>query len=287
MMINRQISYILSIVFFLLIQIPSQAGGGWTHKKGVGFFKFSQSVIFGNAFYTSTGDVLDLDQPVNLYTTSLYGEYGITDRFNVMVYAPVFVRSTISKAKFKRSGEVLEGDEMNAIGDFDIGFKYGFIQNKKIVLSGSLTLGLPFGETSGGEGMVLQSGDGEFNQLIKVEASTSFYPSPVYASVSVGFNNRTKNFSDEFHFGGEVGVTLKQFVGILKFYNVSSFYNGDADGSQGNGIFSNNTEYFSFGPELLYKFTDRVGVSASGGFALSGRQILAAPNWSLGVFFSL
>ncbi|MBK5277457.1 MAG: hypothetical protein JJE09_01210 [Bacteroidia bacterium] len=54
-----------------------------------------------------------------------------------------------------------------------------------------------------------------------------------------------------------------------------------------NGIFSNNTEYVSPTLELNYQATQKIGVSGSGGFALAGRNILASPNWSMGVYFKL
>jgi hypothetical protein len=110
--------------------------------------------------------------------------------------------------------------------------------------------------------------------------------SKVFASAYVGFNNRTRGFSDEFRYGAEIGVTLKKFTPILKINSVESFFNGDAEAVQ-NGIFSNNTEYFSPTAEVNYQWTEHLGLSISGGFALSGRNILAAPNWSAGVYWKL
>jgi hypothetical protein len=89
----------------------------------------------------------------------------------------------------------------------------------------------------------------------------------------VGFNNRTRGFSDEFRYGAEIGVTLKKFTPILKINSVESFFNGDAEAVQ-NGIFSNNTEYFSPTAEVNYQWTGHLGLSLSGGFACR-----AATSW--------
>ncbi|WP_258104973.1 hypothetical protein [Marinoscillum sp. MHG1-6] len=265
----------------------AQAGGGWTYDKGKGFFKIGQNAIFGNAYFNSNGDVVDLTRSINLYTSSLYMEYGVSDRLNVILYAPFFVRSTFASAQFVQSGIVLEGDEMNAIGDINLGMKFGIIKSGPIVLSGSITFGLPLGETSGGNTGLLMSGDGEFNQLFKLDASHSFYPVPFYVSALVGINNRTRDFSEEFHAGLEAGYTIGSLTAIMKLYNISSFYNGDASPSAGNGVFSNNTEYFSYTPELNYSFANSLGISISAGFAFSGKRILASPNWALGIFYEL
>jgi hypothetical protein len=122
--------------------------------------------------------------------------------------------------------------------------------------------------------------------MIKFDVSYSLYPKPAYVSAYAAFNNRTNNFSDEIRFGAEVGLTLKKFIPILKLNVVQSLYNGNAEEAQ-NGIFSNNTEYISPTIELNYQFTDKVGLSGSGGFAFAGKNILAAPNWSLGVYMKL
>lgn len=285
MKIIKRLLLKFSSLLLFLISSGAIAGGGWTQQKGGGFLKLSQSAIFAENIFSATGSIEEIT-PLYMYTSSIYSEYGLTDRFTAVAYIPFFVRSTIANVKNSQTGEISSpGDEMNAFGDVNMGLKYGIIINKSIVLSGSITLGLPLGETQGGQSGILQSGDGEFNQLIKLEASHSFYPNPFYASVLAGFNNRTNDFSDELHFGAEVGVTLNKFVGILKLYNLSSLYNGLPDTeNMNNSVFSNNTEYLSFTPEVLYGVNDNFGLNAAAGFAFSAKRILAAPNLSVGLY---
>jgi len=279
---------LLSALLAISVSFSSLAGGGWTPKKKKGYFKFGQNMLRSNKFYSPSGDIIDITT-ISLYTTSIYGEYGLTDRLATIVYAPLFVRNTINKQESRQTGMLIsDGDMANSIGDLDLGIKYALTYGKSIALSGSLTLGIPTGITNGGEGQILQTGDGEFNQLIKLEASKSFYPVPLYVSTLVGFNNRTKGFSEEFHFGVEVGYTFKEkLTTTFKVYNVSSFKNGEAPTSAGNAIFSNDTEFFSYGPEISYKISDKLGVSGSAAYALSGKRILATPNYNLGVFITL
>lgn len=277
---------IFIFAILIIINLHAFAGGGWVYGKNKGYFKIAQNSIRSPKFFASDGSIVDIPT-VSLYTTSIYGEYGITDRITAIAYVPFFVRSTLNKVEFNQSKTVIPGDEINSFGDSNIGLKYGFFQDKPVVLAASLMFGLPLGSSEVSSERILQTGDGEFNQLLKLEASHSFYPKPFYASATIGFNNRTKGFSDEFHAGIEAGVTLASFVGIIRMYSVNSLYNGNGGQAGGNGVFANNTEYLSFVPEIICNINDKLGAAASGGFAFSGKRILAAPNWSIGVFMNL
>jgi len=270
----------------LLISIsPVLAGGGWTQPHKGGYLKLNQSMIYATKYFQPDGSITDITTTA-LYTTSIYAEYGITNRLTGILYFPFFVRTTVNEVQFVNSGDVIPGDALNSIGDTDVTIKYGLIQNGPVVVSTSLTLGLPLGNPGGGESGALQTGDGEFNQLLKVEASHSFYPAPLYATATVGFNNRTKGFSEEFHYGVEVGYNITpQLLALLRIYGVESFKNGDPGGSA-NGVFSNNMEYLSIAPELNYNLNDKYGLSAQAAFAASGERILAAPNFSFGIFMT-
>lgn len=272
-------------ILTITVAVCAYGGGGWPQPKGRGYFKLGQNMIVSSQFYGPAGDIVDITT-IGLYTTSIYGEYGVTDRLTAIGYFPFFVRSTLNEIKFRQSGNVIPGDDFSSVGDAEIGLKYGLVTNKPVVVSGSIIFGLPLGATSGGESKILQTGDGEFNQMVRVDVSHSFHPKPFYVSAYAAFNNRTNDFSDEVRFGFEVGATFKKFIPILKFNAVQSLNNGGAGVVQ-NGVFSNNTEYLSPSLEINYQLNDRLGLSASGAFALAGQNILASPNWGLGIYFKL
>ncbi|MEQ9307551.1 MAG: hypothetical protein RJQ14_26810 [Marinoscillum sp.] len=277
---------LILIVGLFALSLNLLAGGGWVYKQSKGFFKVGQNVIRSPYFFDSNGEIIDIPT-TSLYTTSCYGEYGLTNNLNVLLYAPLFVRATQNKEVFRQSGLSNEGYELNtSIGDTNLGLKYGWNQNGAIVWAGSVTLGLPFGQSKP-EGS-LQTGDGEFNQLFMLEASHSFYPKPFYSTLFVGFNNRTKGFSEEVRVGGEVGLTVGDFIAILKVNSVNSLNNGDvANNAEGATLNGNNVEYLAITPEVAYSFSTSTGISASVGFASSGRNQLASPNFSLGFFMNL
>ncbi len=278
---------IYALLILLLLNVSSLlAGGGWPQEKGKGYFKLGQYWIVSSNFYQPNGEIAPITT-TGYYATTLYGEYGLTDRFTAIVYLPFFARNTLNEVQYNQSGTTFPGDALNSIGDTDLALKYGIVVNKPVVVSATLLVGLPLGKTAGGTSQILQTGDGEFNQMIRVDASGGLPNMPMWLSGYVAFNNRTQGFSDEFRYGGEVGYTFKKkFTTILKLNAVKSLLNGDAQASE-NGIFSNNTEYISPALELAYDIKPNWGVTASGAFAVAGKNILASPMWGVGVYFKL
>lgn len=273
------------------------AGGGWPQPKGGGFFKLNQTYLTADEYFTASGAHAPTAR-FSVYSTSLYGEYGITSRLTGLLYAPFFVGTTVKETLL--NGFLIPDDALSGIGDIEIGLKYNLINKGPIILSASILLDFPLGENAGGKLEVLQTGDGEFNQQFQLDASHSFYPAPFYTTLSAGFNNRTVatfdyifsssqkvRFSDEFYWGGEIGWTPgKHWVVALKWLHLNSLQNGDMGANTGSSsLFSNNVEYFSITPEIGYRFDENWGISGSIGAGPGSRNILAAPNFAFGFYY--
>lgn len=291
-----------TLLTFFVILIFSQtifAGGGWPQPKGHGFFKLSQWWLIADQHFTDQGRI-DPNQTTGLFNTSIYAEYGFTDRLTGVLYAPLFSRAYFNNQVSATTGEItMPGEAINGIGDTDLGIKYGLTLNKPVAVSATLTFGLPLGNDSGGTQGNLQLGDGEFNQILQVDAGTGFKLGNLsaYANTYLGINNRTKNendfeFSDELRFGVEAGVTFgkDRLTVIGRLFGVESFKNGDSVADQAgssNSVFANNAEHLSFAPEIAYNLNDKWGVSAGIGVALRGELIAAAPSYTVGVYYRL
>ena len=263
------------------------AGGGWPKPKGEGYFKLGQGIINGTNFYEPNGQVSDI-VTTNFYETYLYGEYGLTNRFTVNGYMPLFARVTKNRQVDANTGEEISpGDELSSLGDFLFGLKYGIIPDKKIVWSVQVNLKLPTGVSSGGNTALLQTGDGAFSQMIQTDVSTSF--GNFYASAMLGLRHRGKSYSDDWHSGLELGWNKdNRFYAILKMRSVQSLFNGEDGFNQVEGtLFANNLEYVSVGPEFHYFFKNNWGVNATILGAVQGQNILANPYFGLGVSYDL
>ena len=230
-----------------------------------------------------------------IFNTSIYAEYGFTNRITGIINAPLYSRSFFNNQVSKTTGEVItEGESIGSFGDTELGIKYGLTPNKPIATSASLILGIPLGNDSGGSQGNLQTGDGEFNQILRLDAGTSI---PIkaegvsaYANVYIGFNNRNNGFSDEFRYGVEAGVSLFEQKLLLsgRLNAVESLNNGDKGNEvTSTSVFSNNSEFLNIGGEIAYNINEKFGVSVSYDSAVSGKVILASPSYSVGVFFNL
>jgi hypothetical protein len=286
----KKILFILAL--FLTASSTSWAGGGWPQPKGGGFFKIGQWWVIADRHFTDSG-LIDPNVTNSIYNTHLYAEYGLTDRLTGIVYFPFFSRALFNNTVSAGSGEIIQpGEAINGIGDTDISLKYGLIVDKPVVVSASVLFGLPLGISAGGDDGRLQTGDGEFNQMLRVDASTSFSIGEIeaWSTVYAGYNHRTQGFSDEVRFGLEVGGQFfdKRILGIVRLFGIESTRNGTLGVvSNGTSLFANNSEHLTISPEIGVNINEKWGVSANFATALRGEIIFANPSYSVGVFFKM
>ncbi len=283
---------IISLFVLLLISSTVFAGGGWPQPKGKGYFKLFHWWVVADKHFTDSG-LIDPNVTNGIFNTGVYGEYGFTDRITGIAYVPFFSRAYFNNTVSGTNGEIIDpGEAINSFGDSDIGVKYGIIVDKPVVLAATLKFGLPLGNNAGGRTGRLQTGDGEFNQLLQIDAGAGYKLGKInaYANAYLGVNNRSNGFSDEFHYGIETGANLFQekLTATVRFYGIKSFRNGDlGDQVNSTSIFANNSEHFTFSPELAFNINNKWGVSANYATALSGRIIFANPSYSIGVFVKI
>ena len=287
-MIQLKNIFILAFVFLLSNTVFSQ----WNKGKGKGYYKLSGWYLQADQHFTGTGDI-EPNLTRSQFNLSFYGEYGISNKFDVIAYVPFFSRGTENDEISGTTGQLIsEGEAFNGFGDVDLGVRYGLFKNDKYALSATLKLGLPTGNSAGGSDGSFQTGDGEFNQLLQTDLGTSFKVGEIssYAKMYVGYNNRTEGFSDEVRSGAELGFNfLKNKLWLIGRTDIiKSLNNGslNAQNSQGS-VFANNLEFTSLGLEAVYSITEKLGVSLNYTSAISGRVIFAAPSISGGVFLDV
>ncbi len=289
----KKMRKLLFLILICSISHASHAGGPWTQPQGKGYFKLSQWWIVFDQHYTDAG-LVDPNITTGVFNTSLYAEYGFTNRLTGVLYFPFFSRNYMNNIVSSTTGETItEGEAINALGDTDVSLKYALNKpGSKVPVAASLLLGLPLGKTQGGEAGNLQTGDGEFNQMLRLDAGTGFTLSETkaaYVSAYAGFNNRTNGFSDEVRYGVEAGLGIQKKLWLIaRLIGVESLKNGEtAATATSTSIFANNTEYTSYSAEAAYYLTGKVGVSASFASAFRGEIIAASPSYSIGVFFDM
>lgn len=280
------------ILLLVLISLTAlQAGGPWPQPKGRFYLKLSEWWVRYDQHYTGSGQT-DPNVTTGVYNTVLYAEYGLTDRITGVINFPFVSRNVMNNLRSQTTGEIIAaGDAITGLGDTELSLRYALnAPGSAYPIAASLMLGLPLGNDKGGSGENLQTGDGEFNQLLGLSMGHSFRlgKSNAYWSAFAGVNNRTNDFSDEFRYQLEGGLNLvneKLWV-IGRLNGAESFFNGaTAANTTNTSIFANNAEFVSPGLELNYYLTDRLGLSVSAAGAVSGKLIAAAPAFSVGVFW--
>lgn len=285
-MVSLKINQLLRILGMTVLLFTSVyttiAGGGWTNGQGHGYLKVSQSWIRADRFFAPSGEVVPITT-TSFYSTAMYAEYGLGNRLDVITYVPFFVRSTINNLGDQAGNILIPGDDLNGVGDIDLTIKYAIIKDKSWVMAASLTLGIPSGNPRGGNSQSLQTGDGEFNQMLSFDLSRSF--GKLYISMLAGYNHRTNNFSDEFRYGAEAGYSSGKMYYIIRLNGIKPLGRDNLTGQDVQGIFGNRIEYLSFTPEVIYQAGKSWGVTAAIGGAFYAKRILAAPNLTVGAYF--
>ena len=284
---------IFFIIALLIISLPTaEAGGGWSQPQGKGFLKISEWWVVSDMHYTDAG-LKDPNVTSGIYTSSIYAEYGFSDRLTGVLYLPFFSRAYQNNIVSGTTGDIITpGESIGGIGDTDLSIKYGLTKpGSGLAIAATLTLGLPLGNNAGGTQGNLQTGDGEFNQLIQIDAGTGFQlgNTPLYSNIYLGYNNRSQGFSDEIRYGWELGGRLlnQKLLATIRITGIESTRNGETAATiNSTSIFSNNAEFTSFGLELGYNIGEKWGISASYSGAFRGALIYASPSYSVGVYTS-
>ncbi len=280
----REKSSIIAVLLIVIALPTLLLAGGWTQKKGQGFYKIGFRSVRANEFYEPNGNKISIPT-LGDYTLSFYGEHGLTNRITLVAYVPFFKRITLNRQIGKESGfSYFEGDSNSGIADADVGLRIGLGRKGATALSLGLMFGLPVGDDQQTNGLL--TSDGEFNQSVSLQIGHSFYPTSVYFTTEAGYNNRLKGYSDEFRYGFEIGYTFKQkLTFILRATGVQSLKNGNDSvlGGMG-GLFANNQSYLAYGPELVYAMNDKLGISLGVDSAILAENTLSAPAFSFGLF---
>ncbi len=238
------------------------------HPRGKGYFKLNEQVLRSDSYFLPSGDKVSITKQ-SRYTTSLYGEFGLSDRFTVVGYIPFYQRITIDAGSNPNS----------AMADWELGVRLGLVTNGPTVVAIQAMAGLPTGDSD--EEVGLFTGDGEFNQLFSLQVGHSLWPTPGYLKAEIGFNNRESDFSDELRYALEAGFMVGERIGV------SGWLRGvKALGTDGEWTL-NDQQYLSFGPEINFYITSNAGISAGVTKYTGARNLLNAPAWDIGLFLKL
>jgi hypothetical protein len=277
----------------MMLVIPllscSVFAGPWPRKQGEGFVQLGFSTISYNEVYDDHGDKNPLRSDLSDIVVQVFANYGIDDHVTLSLSAPFKFLSATPRplARIPESPPPPDGTN-SGIGDIDIAMQYNWLSRNGYALSTEIQLGLPTGEKNDPNGLVL--GDGESNVAARILGGKSFYPSPLYVSVDVAYNFRSKGFPDDVFYNAEIGYgflenRLVVMVLLSGRESTSTEPTPTMDPSSTLGLLTFNQEFTAIIPKILYKFDERWGISASYATALHGRNVAGGSVLAGGVFY--
>ena len=271
---------IIKSALIILIISTHTFAGGWTQKKGSGFYKLDFRYLPGKAVYNNDGEKVKSN--LSDLSFGLYGEYGLNNSLTLFTsWIPYQKISVKDSADNVYSSPVEEA----GVGDISVGIRYLISSFGNSVLSVAGRLGIPMGKIP--EDNRLWLGTGEWNQTIGLEFGHSFYPTRAYVSAGVYYRNRNEGFSDDVKWGVEGGYSFNESLSIIgKFHGLNTLENGVKDFSAGFAIYTNHQKYIAYGLQLVYKLQSGIGFTVGYESGTAGRNIISAPVYSAGIFFS-
>lgn len=149
---------------------------------------------------------------------------------------------------------------------------------------------MPTGKDRAGSDGSYQTGDGEFNQQLRFHLGKSYQigKQSFYVKASVGVNQRSKGFSDEFRASVETGTKIfkDKLLTLVWANTIQSFYNGSLDASNSNGsIFANNVEVVNIGGEFIFRLNAKLSCGLSDSYPIIGRVLYRSPAFSTGISY--
>lgn len=242
------------LIVVAALSFPTFAGGPWLYKKGSGFLQFQaipQVIAYDRIFLGTRSDWLDINRPVYGLDLGVYGEYGLTDRLNIMAHLPFKYVATGDQAETLHNPNLLDQGSLVGLSNVGLALKYGLLDKGfKLAISAQarfntaskeLDKGLATGFLSNSFGVYLHAG-GSWGKRW-------------YTFVEAGVNAATNDYSNFIQGHVEVGYQISQRLSAALTLDIR---NSLQDGSfmnenlQQTALFENDQEWIGSGVKFTY-----------------------------------
>lgn len=281
----------LIVVFFFLAISSLSAQSPWLPSKGGYFFQLSYSNIpeYSRLFNLEYEDFQTPRFAVD-NTIQFYGEYGISDKFSLLVSIPYKMLQSrdINPKYFNDVNDIPEAATVNAMGNVQLSMKYNLLQSTWVSAL-QLKVELP-----------ANASKGEPSGLYPGYDAYAFIPS---ASIGRGWNRfyfyyylsviaRTNNFDEKLDTGIEGGwLAFKNFWLIAHFNIIKSFNNTSKTpwpSEKQYGLYTARQEYTAYGLKFIYEISlkndQKIGFIAQAAGSTWGFMVAKSPYLGLGVY---
>jgi len=275
--------FITLFILFEFFSIAHAQSDGWPQPKQGLYIQLSEWWMVSDKHFDGDGNIQPNFTEYGYYATILNAEYGLSNRFTFLIQFP-FLNYTYSLVP-----STLDRQSILKMGDSAIGLKYALMYEKQTALCASFILGFPSGYS---KGLTLQTGDGEFNQIVDVNAIHKFrlFSSDTWLDVHVGYNHRSREYADEIGYGMAWSILLpnNKVTAGVRFDGREAMGNPEnASFINPQSLFSNFASYLNFSPKLTFHIYESLGTIIEAFIPLSGRNIFASPSYTLGISYAM
>lgn len=264
-----------TLLLFLLLSTSALAQ--WPMKPGRTYAKLGVWQQTATHHFTDQGEKDPNGRRV-YYIPGLYVRTGVDKYWTMTGYVPLVYTSQVLQ---NTEGYYVMRD--TNIGDVSVGVERLLYSGRGgTAFSAQLRLDFPSGALG-----VTGAGDGEFNQELRLLGGTSYrlFDHHFYLKGHLGFNNRTKGFSDELRAGIETGSRWGSFFMLMRLGSIQSLKNNPPLPAGSNAIFGDRIERTTLNGELTYHMTERIGFSFGYSHFLAGERVFSAPAISYGILY--
>lgn len=246
--------------FLLLFTLSLSAQSGWVKEQGSGYAQLSATYLGSSNFFNLSGSPLTTTGYRSV-ALNAYIEYGLTDKFTVVLNGPLL------KSQSFETTESTFG-----VGDIGIGVKYGIISGGEWPLSIHVAVEAPLSpqdqfarnDVQQIPGIIdqvnLPASDGEWNVRNTLALSHS-WSSKLYSSVYGQYNLRTKNLTDQWQVGVELGYFPSPNLLVAAKLSTQATFGNPVQGIsfvRGEGV-----SYTALGGMLQYTMGKGVSINAT------------------------
>ncbi len=246
------------------IALSAFSGGPWLNKQGGGFAQ-AQVVVPAYAYSRlltgfGTNNYVNINRKTYNADLSLYGEYGITDKVDIIATLPYKFVNTGAPTDSADFSSILDSGSLSGGSNINLAIKYGLIDARwKLAVSGQARfnttklekhLGLATGFQANSYGAILHGG----GRVGKTG----------YGFMDLGFHVYDNEFSETVEGQVEYGRKIKDlfYVGANLGYRLS-MYNGTASHPtlEQTGLYPNNQEWVAVSFKASYETKKGMGVN--------------------------
>ncbi len=258
------LSSLFTVLLIVVLANDAFAGGPWLLKKGKGYFQLQAHFAAYRYSQLLTGfgatKTRNINREIFYADYGFYGEYGITDKLDVMAMLPFKYADAgdLTNKETNFVGGLLEGGSINGLSNVRLGLKYGLI-DKDVKLAISAQAALNTVSTEAEKGLTTGFQANAFGLMAHVGGGLG---SKWYAFAEMGFMKYTDEFSDTVEGRVEIGRTLGNAFTLMLTTEVRlSFDNGSYYNENfiQTGLYPNDQQWIASSLKLNWQSAGKFG----------------------------